>query len=93
MRRSAFYLPGHVRHHFTGEFCIPSPPPADMVSSASSRALARSIAVEARTHRRKFPFYEASYEAYLGWLERVRKPHAHSKIEETLNPEVHAANT
>lgn len=75
MKRSAYYLLGHVRHQFADEFCIPTPPPADMGSKASSHALAPSIAAEACAHRSRITLHEVCYEEYLGWFEQIGKPH------------------
>ena len=75
MKKFAYYLPGRVRHQFADEFCIPAPPPTNMESKASSRALAQTIAAEARIRRSRYTLREVDYEEYLGWFEWVGKPH------------------
>ena len=57
------------------EFCIPTPPPSDMESKASSHALAQIVVAEACVRRSRYTLREVDYEEYLGWFERVGKPH------------------
>ena len=79
LKKFAYYLPGCVRHQFTDEFGIPTSPPGDMKSEASSRAVAQDATATARAHRSRYTLHEISYQDYLEWFERVGKRHLFSE--------------
>ena len=46
-----------------------------MKSKASTCVMARAASIDARAHWSRYTLCEVGYEEYLGWFERVGKPH------------------